>query len=128
MITMDKTYKTADGKPMRILCTDANGVYPVVSLCASGVALMHRANGTQPFDERFNLIEVGPYADFKIDEKVMVRDLEGRNWVFAHFARVDEAGRPTAFRDGKTSWTSTLPRYTESFVECRRPTAEELAA
>ena len=125
MITMDKTYKTADGQPMRILCTDANGVYPVISLCKSGVALMHRADGTQAFDERFNLIEVSPYDDFKIDEKVMVRDFGSDRWKRCNFAAVGPDQKPRAWDFGATKWTAVGATVWD---ECRRPTAEELAA
>lgn len=126
MISMDKTYKTADGQPMRVLCIDANGVYPVISLCVSGVALMHRADGTQYFDERFNLIEVGPYDDFKIDEKVMVRDTNHEDWRQRLFRGINaKDGRAHACQ--LSSWTKDK-RDPSVWHQCRRPTAEELAA
>jgi hypothetical protein len=35
-ISMDKKYKTRDGRPVRILCVDAKRHYPVVGLIANG--------------------------------------------------------------------------------------------
>ncbi len=32
MISMDKQYKTRNGRDVRLLCTDANGTFPVVGL------------------------------------------------------------------------------------------------
>lgn len=53
-----------------------------------------------------DLIEISPYADFKIDDKVLVwSDLQPRK-LKRHFAGLNNKGLPTAFHQGKTSFTS----------------------
>mgnify|MGYP007069489704 CR=1 FL=1 len=35
-VSMDKQYRTRDGRPVRVLATDASGEYPVVVLIGAG--------------------------------------------------------------------------------------------
>lgn len=129
MITMDKKYKTRDGQPARILCTDAPGNAPVRALIGE-VVLGHTAQGVSVYrtvDDAYTLIEVGPYDDFKIDEPVMVRHGEELGWTKRHFAGVGSGGQPQGWSLGGTSWFSKDDSIVV-WAECRRPTAEELAA
>ncbi|MDD3644363.1 MAG: hypothetical protein PHR19_02425 [Bacteroidales bacterium] len=54
-----------------------------------------------------DLIEVSPYADFKIDDKVFVWDEDIEDKEKKHFAGLDVNGLPTAWYDGRTSFTET---------------------
>ncbi len=131
MISMHKKYRTRDGRYVRVLCVDREGTQPVVALVkytdgteclaafdADGKYLHNRG---VPSD--FDLIEVGPYEDFKIDEPVMVRDTTDDHWQPRHFAGADERGRPLTWSDRGTSWSTNL---CVEWSFCRRPTEREL--
>lgn len=66
-----------------------------------------------------------PYADFKIDEPVMVRNSVGI-WQRRYFAGVDNDGLPLAWSSGGTSWSLQDAQYKCAWPECRRPTLEEM--
>jgi hypothetical protein len=53
----------------------------------------------------YDLVEVTPFADFKIDDPVFVSD-DRINWHQRHFAGVIENGVPTTWSQGKTSFSS----------------------
>ena len=130
-ISMDKKYRTRSGIAIRrILCVDRGGsVYPVVAETEGGTILFsteHGYQGSAGDTSSYDLIEVSPYEDFKIDDKVMVSNNE-TFWVRAHFAGVNSEGLPTAFKRGATSWSSLHLSVPESWKNCRKPTAEELA-
>lgn len=135
MIDPTKKYRTRSGVAVRrVLCTDrAHPTHPVVVEWELGGLSTYTkegllAGGTVSFEE--DLIEVTPYADFKIDEPVMVRDGADDSWTKRHFAGVDNVGRAQTWGDGTTSWTkrdAQLDDWRSSWNECRRPTAEELA-
>jgi hypothetical protein len=57
-------------------------------------------------DHSLDLIPYEPYADFKIDDKVYVKDVESdMNPMPGHFAGLNENGQPTTFLGGCTSFT-----------------------
>ena len=68
------------------------------------------------------------YADFKIDDLVMVRNGNADNiwnpWRPHHFAGVNEKGEALAWSGGCTSWTAEGESAQWDF--CRKPTEEEL--
>lgn len=68
--------------------------------------------------------ELTEYQDFKIDEPVMVRNTDRFPWHRGLFAGIDKDGRPMAWINGKSQWTSGNDRH--AWEQCRRPTAEEL--
>lgn len=133
-ISMDKKYKTRDGRPVRILCVDRKDrEYPVVALVQeredyeSVQSFTGKGNFMIHYDgDNYDLIEVLPYEDFKIDEPVMVRAGVDGHWYRRHFAGVDTYGSPMAWDCGVTSFTSGNSRAC-AWHECRRPTPEELA-
>lgn len=127
-IEMGKKYRCRDGMPATVLAVGLNAQLPVVFvrhsspnenvICVSADGLW----GTMP--SGIDLVEIGPYDDFKIDEKVMVSH-GGIAWFKRHFAGVDEDGQPTAFDNGSTRWSK--PDYDPTrWNYCRRPTPEEL--
>jgi hypothetical protein len=130
MIEMGKKYRTRDGWPARVICVDAKTPRPVIAIAEDPRDPSDDFVIRTTMEGRFNdsnksgydLIEVGPYDDFKIDEPVMVR--EGvRRWIRRYFAGVAPDGRATTWNSGATSWTtdSHMP-----WDECRRPTPEEM--
>lgn len=132
-ITMDKTYRTRDGRQVRVICVDRNGApHSVVALVRdphTGVDQIKTCNPdgrTLPDapDRDGDLIEVSPWDDFKIDEPVYIRDSVDNEWMRRHFAGVAPDGRPSAWTDGCTSWSGAGRAYSWNY--CRRPTPEEL--
>ena len=53
-----------------------------------------------------DLIEISPYADFKIDDKVLVWDHENEAHK-CHFAGISDNGRPMAWDGRRTSFTES---------------------
>lgn len=132
MISMNKKYQTRSGLPVRILCVDAKTEdYPVIGLIS-----VKTGEKTSSFTKdgnflttgesgKYDLIEVSPYADFKVDEPVMVRDADSQPWQRRYFAKVDVDGNPTTWCDCATSW-SVEGGAVIWWNQCRRPTPEEL--
>lgn len=125
MINTKKEYKTRSGNQVRILCTDRPGNYPVVALVyyhdgdtSIGAFTMEGRFYNHNECSGFDLIEICPWADFKEDDPVMVRDEGDDEWIKHHFSHVKD-GKPHTFMGGCTSFTSesgTIP-----WSECKRP-------
>lgn len=128
MIEMGKKYKTRDGRSARVICIDREGACPVIALIQTDfheAIIPYRADGTHSHHKVSDLIEVGPYADFKTDEPVMVATAASPNeWWCRYFAGVNKEGLPRTWYAGRTSWTARGDMNT--WALCRRPTAEEL--
>ena len=112
MIDLNKQYRTRDGRSVRILCIDRKSIGGdmVVGLVEKEnyeTLMTWNASGQQrsSYDD-LDLVEVSPYEEFKIDDKVLVKYNYEKNWHKRHFAGVDTDGRPLAFIDGKTSWST----------------------
>ncbi len=103
MIDINKKYRTRDGQPVRVLCTDRAASNPVVVLLGDKQRVVAydaggKLNGAG--ETGLDLIEIRPYDDLKIDDKV---------WAWGrpeHFAGVDARGFPTIWGGGKTSHTT----------------------
>lgn len=111
MIDITKKYKTRSGCEVRIYATDGGGDYPIHG------AVKYKGDnywsprkwkdsGTEHWADSSDLIEVLPYQDFKIDDKVLVWEEGSCEKYKRYFAGVDENGKPLVFWDGKTSWSS----------------------
>lgn len=128
-ISMDKKYRTRSGiKIRRVLCVDRNHPdWPVLYEAENGALIACTASGQclKDFDGDYDLIEILPYEDFKIDDPVMVKLHHQFAWGKRYFAGVNKDGQPLAFQNGRTSWSSGEQR--DVWDECRKPTAEELA-
>lgn len=131
---MGKEYRTRDGKPVRILCTDVRRAgYPVLALVSSSTGVESILNLTA--DGRYfvhseeknplDIFEDTPWSDFKIDEPVMVGPSPEYGWIPMHFAGVRD-GKPTTWKFGGTSWSADGVNEVRTGYQCRRPTAEEL--
>lgn len=98
--------------------------FGMVSRTQSSAIRMHYPDGRFILGEEhaYDLIEVGPYDDFKVDDPCMF-SMDGECWHRRHFAGVGSLGLPMSFTCGKTSWTTDTK---DSWNHCRRPTEEEL--
>lgn len=112
MIDITKKYRTRDGKSVRILCTDmANTDYPVVGVVkyADGKEEVETFTneGTHYLrvnESDYDLFEVTPYDDVKIDDPVFYRcNPHSQTWLRGYFAGLN-GGRPTVWVNQQTSW------------------------
>jgi hypothetical protein len=108
-ISMDKKYKTLDGRDAKIIAICDNLDQPVIGIVDGHNAITQwTIDGRKwkgGFDRYLDLVEVSPYADFKVDDKVLVNDGEDKCWYKRYFAGIDsDTGEALAFLDGKTSW------------------------
>ena len=112
-IEMGKTYKTAGGFPVRILCIDAMSKgrnIPVVALVefVKGQESLgsYTENGELPSGSSiFNLVETNAWDDVAVDAEIFVRDSEAEQWQPRHFAKY-AAGHVYCWMSGTTSHTS----------------------
>ena len=119
---MDKKY-TLSGQPFTVVTVTKPGKFPVVGHFSDGSLMSLMADGTSNYGSA--LIEVSPYSDFVIDQKVMVRDFDEDEWERRHFAGCREDGMPQTFFRKASSWTAK--GLINEWHQCRRPTKEELA-
>jgi len=122
---MGKKYKYRNGEPARVLCTDrpSDGSLHVISIEEDGDIICHTLEGYFYSDKtasNYDLIEVSPYEDFKIDDKVIVWDIKGMHFR-RHFAGVDKEGRPLTWVGGLTSYTG---HHTNDWDYCEKYTGE----
>ena len=109
MIDLKKQYRTKDGRPVRLLCNDRRSTQCIVGLVDEGdyeLLLSWDKDGESAGGSSLSdLVEVSPYEDFKIDDKVLVKSHHAYEWKKRYFAGVDEdTGQPLTFADGLTSW------------------------
>lgn len=120
-ISMIKQY-TLDGEDFTVLTVTKPGDYPVAGYNPKGSVYCFPINGIAGCG---HLVEVSPYADFVIDEPVMVRDGDDCKWQRSNFVGFDsKSGKPTA--SYLTAWIRGKGKA-YIWQECRRPTDEELA-
>lgn len=125
-ISMDKQYKTRDGRSVRILCVDRNdSEFPVVALVSGSKGgqgvISYPSNGKYGEEDEtssFDLVEVSQW-DFPIDTPVLVRDDDDEEWSNRHFAGVDDEGVPLAYVNGTTSWTANHKDGTVRWKQCK---------
>jgi hypothetical protein len=107
---MNKQWIYRNGeKPFSVIeITSPEGRLFYVSMSFYGMAHFHNHDGTSNCycANRRDLIPYEPYADFKIDDKVYVKDTAHQyQQICGHFAGVNENGQPTTFINGRTSFT-----------------------
>jgi hypothetical protein len=98
-------------------------VMPDGSMCLTSVQVQgflrfHYGTGKVLEGSRdLDLFPYEPYADFKIDDEVYVRDnIDGMEHA-RHFAGVTSMGLPTTFINGLTSFTGNNQKNTWNFCE-----------
>jgi len=111
-ISKDKKYKLRMGGDIKIYEILDGYVFGAYRFKGSKEFNADRweCNGNYLLDSEscLDLIEISPYADFKIDDKVLVWDGEYQrhNKHKRHFAGVSELGDPLTWIDGLTSFTT----------------------
>jgi hypothetical protein len=63
-----------------------------------------------------NLVEINPYEDWQIDDKVLVWN-DPSNKIRRYFAGVSNEGKPMAFGGGATSWSNICKPNMWTFAE-----------
>lgn len=112
MIDITKTYKTKDGRDVRIYATDCGGDYPIHGAVNTGNVWNTMTwnnelvfNAKDP-DNALNLIEYNPLLELSIDTPVLVQSESTSTWFKAHFAGIAENGRIEVFANGRSAWTA----------------------
>jgi len=116
-IDITKQYKTLSGLPARIYAVDGGGNYPVHGAIYNletntwrqetwSNDLKYRIEEDEN-NSNYDLVEVGKYDDFKIDDNVIVW-CNGRvnEKIKGHFAGLTDDGKPKVWGMGRTSFTS----------------------
>ena len=105
-----KTYIDADGRKVRIICTDKTGVgapcLGLVDFDGQEAINSYEKDGTGPTNCAL-VRECDPLEDLPVDAPVWVRDDPDGEWKPRHYAGYkDERGQYVAFMDGNTSHSS----------------------
>lgn len=132
MIEMNKTYKTRNGMPVRILCNDIKRcIYTVIAAAydqETGCEFTINVSSTGAYHEdresHLDLIEVTPYDDFKEDDLCVIWSDDKEIKEFRYFAYA-KGNLAYFFADGKTSFTATPPQKL-CWPNCRKATEEEI--
>lgn len=116
VITMDTLCRYRNGAEARILCVDANGDYPIVSLAKDGACRTHTKEGTihKPDSawgqSHYDLMPIGKY-NYETDDKVLVSN-DNVVWFNRHFSH-EKNGIAYTFECGRTSWSNTISSVSE---------------
>jgi hypothetical protein len=108
-ISKDKKYKTRNGFDVKIYEVYEDKVHAAYLLGETWICSSWDTEGFYKNDkeEHVNdLIEVSPYADFKIDDKVLVWDKGQKDKYKRHFTGIDDKGNALAWSRGNTSFTA----------------------
>ncbi len=123
IIDLNKTYKTRDGRPVRIYCVDGGGNYPVHGAYEQNDRWFMETWTSKGFygdsdeEHQLDLIGVGPWDNLQVDDKVILKKkITGTNYHY-HFAGINEMGEPMVFGDYTSSWTTSGIRLTIDLTE-----------
>ena len=132
-ITMDKRYRTRDGREVEILKVGVNliGGYSVVGLIKLGddtcvpASWMATGQHLKPVEGcNADLVEV----TLQVDDKVMVRNHDKDAWERRYFAAFTPSGKVATWDGGAGSWVfQGNLAHTHTWNHWRLPSAEELA-
>ncbi len=112
IIDLNKTYKTRDGRPVRIYCVDGGGNYPVHGAYEQNDRWFMETWTSKGFysdsngEHRLDLIGAGPWDNLQVDDKVILKIKDTESFNKYHFAGLNEKGFPTFYVGGRTSWTA----------------------
>ena len=110
-----KTYIDADGRKVRIICTDRTGMgapcLGLVDLDGQEAINSYEKDGTG-LDYCALVRECDPLGELPVDTPVWVRDFPEEEWKPRHYAGYkDKRGRYVAFEGGRTShsnWDNSM--------------------
>lgn len=118
---IESVYQTNAGIPVTILATGLDGASCKIAgivHCPNGSNLL---NWWPSFDY---LVKIPQLTDLKIDDKVMVRNYDNKEWLKRYFAGISDNGKIFVFCDGVTSWTNN--GSTIEWNQWRLPAEDEL--
>lgn len=124
MIDITKHYVTLeDSRPVTLISDHGRGTLKILGYIDDSESVASwDSDGRHRYHSCFNLIEVRPYADYRIGEPVIV-DVSRRY----HFAGVSETGEPMVFSFGLSAWAAGHdPTKKFAVKSIRKPTATEL--
>jgi len=110
-IELGKRYKTRYANlEVRIYSVDNGGHYPVHGAVFNPEKqiwlITSWSNCGENVQPQRDLVEVSLYDDFKMDDPVYVWNETSSVRYRRHFAGISKNGKPMAFYEGLTSWTS----------------------
>jgi hypothetical protein len=128
MISKDKKYKLRMDGEVELFEVNNEfsfGKYRVTPCSEWNASRWSSKNGCYQVigESLLDLIEISPYADFKIDDKVLVWNnpsTKSFSKVKAHFSGIDSENKPMTFNDGTTKFTHeycTSWNYCEKYEE-----------
>lgn len=106
-VDIRKKYRIRNGEDVEFISDAGRGTHPVVGYVGDQMDITYwTKEGNYFLDEtsQFDLVEVSPYEDWKIDDKIEVSD-DNIRWKKRHFAGVNDEGFPMAWNAGCSSWT-----------------------
>lgn len=109
-IEMGKQYRTRGGHPVRIICVDREGDFPVIGLKNNVSILAFTETGYYYKSENpysYDLIEYNPAQDLKLDQAIWVKDCNDTEWYPRHFKGVSSNGNVECWTEGRTSHTAS---------------------
>lgn len=106
-IELGKKYRTMDGRSVDLLAIRPELHQRIIGIVDNAIEQWHE-DGFYFDDEEscYDLIEVTPYADFKVDDKVLVSNFNVNKWYRRHFKNVVDSHKVECFVDGQTQWSS----------------------
>lgn len=123
-ISMDKKYRTRDGREVRLYAVNGGGNYPVHGAIDGGGDAWHleawaidgKQHDDAPGPQSGDLIEINPYDHLRKGDRVLV-SIDGGSIVRRYFSHVGEDGRPHAFINGATEWSSSGNTWPWNYCE-----------
>lgn len=123
---LKKKWKTKSGLKVELYAYKEGQDYPYIGACLRDDGKWIEAAWTEDFVYYngdglggFDLVEVGPYDDFKVDDKVLVSH-DGVNWVKRYFAGVTKHGKPYTIQEAdccSSDATHTAWKYCKKWEE-----------
>lgn len=113
MIDINKKYKSRNGQnKVRLYCIipEQNCIHGAIYLYGKWCINYWDLNGEHAQNLNFSLVEVKPYEDFTIDDKVLVWADGLEKKYKRYFAGICDDGnglKAVVFKTGTDSWTST---------------------
>lgn len=121
MIDINKKYKTRSGKEIKIYEIYEDEIHGAYLDNGKWDHQSWELDGSYFYCDKescLDLIEVKPYEDFKIDDKVLVWDDEQDDEPYQqHFAGINNNGFPQTWEAGRTSF-STKDEIKNSWDNC----------
>lgn len=119
---LKKKWKTKNGLKVEVYAYKEGQDHPYIGAYLSSRGIWVESCWTENLtylEQRsccYDLVEVSPYDDFKVDDKVLVSN-NGKDWHRRYFAGVSKDDRPLAFCEDSYSWGACLPAITWKYCK-----------